>query len=162
VESAGVLVHLLARAARPARDGWEQYTQLHGTGSIRFRHALCVGAEQGDEALTRLADEPRFPVRALYARDPVPGYAEEWLRITPDHLRLLACRRVAGELEIRMVESAGRPASGRLELRGGAAAARLTDLTGRDLAEDVRIVDGALLFDCLPWQIRNLRIVVST
>jgi hypothetical protein len=156
----GCLEHFLLRVARPAREGWERYTRLHGAGRAAFRHALVLGPAADDDArLSHVADAARFPVRAEYtAGGPAPRH--EWLRVEPGHLRVTSCREVNGELEIRLVEAGGRAARAEVTLDREIEAARLTDFQGSPLEEGPERSGTRISFPIGAWQIRTLRMTL--
>jgi hypothetical protein len=156
-----VLVHLLLRSMPPVTDGWERYAAMDRAGSLSFRHVLCFGQRAGDAvALSRIADEARFPTRVDYAAaEPAP---EPWegIVLAPDHVRWLACRALGSEIEMRVVEAAGRPASVHLQIAADIAAARLTDLRGETLPDPVTVAGREIRFDTRAWQIRTVRLTL--
>lgn len=156
------LVHLLLNCMRPEHDGWVSYTQMDRAGYMSFRHTLVIGEDAADVArLSHVADEARFPVRVEYTAGGAANETDEWLRVEPNHLRMLACRMIDDEVEIRLVESAGRNADVRVSLCGEVDSARLTDLRGETLPDTVQLSGSEMRFSVSPWQLRNLRIKSS-
>jgi|GEM_PF-3066180 len=153
------LEHLLLRATQPVTDGWEQFTRMNRPGHLRSRHVLALGDACQPEALSRLTDEARFPVRSRGVREEACPERLSLARLDCDHVRLLSCRRLGREVEFRLVESAGRPATVTLEVRGALRQARLVDLRGVPLADATAENAGAhaVRFPVGPWQVRTLR-----
>jgi hypothetical protein len=155
----GRLEHLLLRATGPIADGWEQFTRMNRPGHLRFRHGLALGAACSPEGLSRLADEARFPARPRITCGPALRDGLSLARLDCEHVRLLSCRRLGRETELRLVESAGRPAQVTMELQGTPRQARLADLVGNPLGGATVEAAGpnALRFAIGPWQLRTLR-----
>ena len=155
----GCLEHLLLRVSEPVADGWEQFTQMNRPGYLRFRHVLLAGANASPEALSRLVDEARFLVRCRDVHGAAGLDGLSLAKLDGSQVRLLAWRRLGGEMELRLVESAGRAAAVTLALHRTVRAARLVDLCGRALPQPVDLgTAGDLRFTLQPWQIATLRV----
>jgi hypothetical protein len=157
------LVHLLMRITKPFRRGWERYSQMDRPGFAGFRHALAVGGmAESFSRLSHIADEARFPLRYRYTPHNISDLSTQHLAVEPDNLRLLCCRTADSELEIRLVESAGKPAECTVTLGCEPCSARLTDFRGKTLEKArPRISGNRIRFAAEAFQICNLRIAVS-
>jgi hypothetical protein len=71
---------------------------------------------------------------------------------------LLACRRISDEIELRLVESGGRPGGVEITVQQPITTARLTDLRGETLPDPVGSSGCMIRFDCEPWQLRTVRL----
>ena len=158
------LVHLLIRVTKPFRRGWERYSQMDRPGFAEFRHTLAAGSTADSfSRLSRIADEARFPLRYRYTPHDVSGLsAQEHLCVEPENMRLLCCRNADSELEIRLVESAGKSAECTVTLGRMPCSARLTDLCGNTVEKGrLRVSGSRIMFTAEAFQICNLRIAVS-
>lgn len=157
-----MLVHFLLHATMPYEEGWEMYAEMDRAGYMQFEHILIPGLDpESCNKLTRIADRQRFPVRTVYRQTGSPPGNHEWLRICPENLRLLACRKTGGEWEIRLVNESDRAGEVTLTVLCPIQSARLTDFRGRTLAIPVKVRGVTAGFTVSGWQIVTLRLIFT-
>ncbi|MCC2684353.1 MAG: alpha-mannosidase [Paenibacillaceae bacterium] len=133
----------------------------HGEHAFEFVIAPYSGKWE-DSAVMRLAQEANSPLRPVVC----PAELRElpsvhsWLALSPSRVVLSAVKasdRVAGELIVRMYETAGQPATARLWVKGAKRAWRTSvreELEGPELSCTDEIVDVQIQ----PFEICTLRV----
>jgi alpha-mannosidase len=149
------------REAKSYRQAMEQHVPLMAWTTAR---GLGRGGESLYKELNK-ADRPQQDVLPPDAVHPQPSMS--LVEVTPDNVALSAMRLVPpakpGDrptLELRLYETAGRPADVVIRLARPAVSAELTNLLGEPMpqAGKVQIDGNEVRFHIEPWKIANLRI----
>ncbi len=156
------ILHLLVRSYAPFVEPakWEYHSCINRatTGLNEFTHILVPDKSKLTESsMPRMKQRYTFPVMRIHSK-PAKQQSSDWfVKLTPENIRMTSFRKIAGEIECRLIESEGKATTAVLEFQNEIRFARELNLAGRYIGS--MVAKGKQIeVEMQPYRIRTVRI----
>ncbi len=156
------ILHLLVRSyelfVEPMK--WEYHSCINRatTGLNEFTHILVADKSKLTESsMPRLKQRYVFPVTKIHSKHDEQQSSDSFVKLTPGNIRMTAFRKIAGEIECRLVESEGKATTAILEFQNEIRFAREINLAERYIGS-ISANGKRIEIKMQPYRIRTIRI----